>query len=155
MDVSQIDAIVDKYGSDPSGTIGILLDIQEAETYLSKEALTYVADKLGIPVTQLYRMATFYEGLSLKPRGRHQIHVCTGTACHVRGAKKILETLERDLGIKPGETTPDLEFGLKTVNCLGGCALGPLVVVDGEYHGNMTPVRVTDVIKRYRQPKGD
>lgn len=150
MDTREIDSIIDKYGSNPSSTVGILMDIQEKESYLPKYALIHVAKRLGVPVTQLYRIATFYEALSLKPLGRHQIHVCMGTACHVRGAQKILEKLERDLGIRAGETTPDLNFGLKTVNCLGACALGPLVVIDGEYHGNMSALRIDKTLRRYR-----
>lgn len=155
MDTREIDSIIEKYASDRSGTVGILMDIQEKETYLPKEALVHVAKRLGLPVAHLYRIATFYEALSLKPLGRHQVHVCMGTACHVRGARKILDKLEADLGIKAGETTSDLSFGLKTVNCLGACALGPLVVIDGDYHGQMSAVKVERLLKSYKDSSGE
>ncbi len=148
MDTRQIDTVIEKYGANPSETIGILMDVQEKESYLPKEVLEHISNKLGVPVTHLYRIATFYEALSLKPTGRHQIHVCMGTACHVRGAQKILDKLERDLGIKAGETTPDLEIGLKTVNCVGACALGPLAVLDGEYHGSINTTKANKLLKK-------
>ncbi|MBI2869717.1 MAG: NAD(P)H-dependent oxidoreductase subunit E, partial [Chloroflexi bacterium] len=97
----------------------------------------------------VYSVATFFRAFTLKPVGRHLIHSCMGTACHVRGALRILEKMERDLDLKPGETTADLQFTLETVNCVGACALGPIVVVDGKYHGQMTPDKVTPVLKEY------
>ncbi|MGI5823312.1 MAG: NAD(P)H-dependent oxidoreductase subunit E [Dethiobacteria bacterium] len=149
MEVKEIDQVMEKYGSDPADILGILMDIQEKERYLPREALDYLSQKLDLPMTRLYRMATFYEALSLKPLGRHQIHVCMGTACHVRGAARILDKLESQLSIKPGEVTPDLKFGLKTVNCVGACALGPVVQIDGEYHGNMSALKVERMLKKY------
>lgn len=149
MEAKEIDQVMEKYGSDPADVLGILMDIQEKERYLPREALDYLSKKLDLPMTRLYRMATFYEALSLKPLGRHQIHVCMGTACHVRGAARILDKLESQLAIKAGEVTPDLNFGLKTVNCVGACALGPVVQVDGEYHGNMSALKVERMLKKY------
>jgi NADH-quinone oxidoreductase subunit E len=109
-----------------------------------------VAKQLEIPAAQIYHIATFYKAYSLKPRGKHQCNVCTGTACHVRGAPLVLEELERKLSIKVGDTTEDMEFSLTTVNCLGACALGPLVTVDGEYFGNMNPSKVARMLKQIK-----
>lgn len=153
MEVKEIDRVLEKYGSDPADILGILMDIQEKERYLPRETLDYLSKKLALPISRLYRMATFYEALSLKPLGRHQIHVCMGTACHVRGAARILDKLESQLSIKPGEVTPDLNFGLKTVNCVGACALGPVVQVNGEYHGNMSALKIDRMLKKYRGPE--
>ncbi len=149
MKEKELDTIINKYGADPSEIMGMLLDIQEKEKYLPKNALSYLAGRLELPLTRIYQIATFYEALSLKPLGRNQIHVCTGTACHVRGANGILSKLEQELGIKPGEVTADLNFGLKTVNCVGACALGPVVVVNGEYHGKMSALKTNRMLKSF------
>jgi NADH-quinone oxidoreductase subunit E len=133
----KVDAIIEKYKRDKGFLVSILQDIQAEYNYLPKEALFDVSDSLGIPVSQVYGVATFYRAFSLIPRGRHLIQVCLGTACHVRGAPKVLEAIERKLKIKAGETTADKEYTLTTVNCLGACALGPVVVIDQEYHGQM------------------
>ena len=106
-----------------------------------------MAQKLEIPFAQIYHLATFYRAFSLTPRGRHQVTVCTGTACHVKGAASILNTLERELKVQPGETTEDKEYTLETVNCLGSCALAPLVVIDGHYHGRMLGSAVLSLLK--------
>jgi NADH-quinone oxidoreductase subunit E len=131
--------------------IAILQDIQDEVNYLPEEALRYVARALDIPLSKVCSLATFYKAFSLKPRGRHVIHVCLGTACHVRGAVRILEALERDLNIRSGQTDEDLQFTLETVNCLGACALGPVVVVDGDYHGQMDSSKATRLLKRLRR----
>lgn len=133
----KVDAIIEKYKRDKGFLVSILQDIQAEYNYLPKEALFDVSDSLGIPVSQVYGVATFYRAFSLIPRGRHLIQVCLGTACHVRGAPRVLEAIERKLKIKAGETTADKEYTLTTVNCLGACALGPVVVIDQEYHGQM------------------
>jgi NADH-quinone oxidoreductase subunit E len=132
--IDVIDSIMERYGFRESRLVGILQDIQKELRYLPREALSHVAERLGVPLPRVYSVATFYQAFSLTPRGRHIIKVCMGTACHVRGAPKVLEELERKLGIGPGETTYDMEYTLITVNCLGCCALGPVVVVDEEYH---------------------
>jgi NADH-quinone oxidoreductase subunit E len=138
----KVDAIIEKYKRDKGFLVSILQDIQAEYNYLPKEALFDVSDILGIPVSQVYGVATFYRAFSLIPRGRHLIQVCLGTACHVRGAPKVLEAMERKLKIKAGETTADKEYTLTTVNCLGACALGPVVVIDQEYHGQMNQSKV-------------
>jgi NADH-quinone oxidoreductase subunit E len=129
--------------------VSILQDIQADYNYLPREALEQVSKDMDVPLSQVYSVATFFKALSLTPRGRHLINVCLGTACHVRGAMRVLETLERDLDVKSCETTKDLKFTLETVNCVGACALGPVVVVDGEYHGQMKTEKVKDVLEKY------
>jgi len=138
----KVDAIVVKYQKDKGFLVSILQDIQTEYNYLPKEALYDVSDNLGIPISQVYGVATFYRAFSLIPRGRHLVQVCLGTACHVRGAPKVLEALERKLKIKAGETTADNEHTLTSVNCLGACALGPVVVIDQDYHGQMNLSKV-------------
>ncbi|MFC2066153.1 NAD(P)H-dependent oxidoreductase subunit E [Chloroflexota bacterium] len=141
--------ILSGYRHDKGMLVAILQDIQAVFNYLPREALKEVSRGLDVPITQVYSVVTFFKSFNLTPRGRHIINVCLGTACHVRGAVRILEKIERELGIKRGETTKDLVFSLETVNCVGACALGPIVVVDGEYHGEMTTDKVNAVLKNY------
>ena len=138
MEVSQIDGIIKQYRGRESAILAILQDIQAKEKYLPKEALEYVSQKMHIPLAQVFRIATFYNALSLKPRGRHKVDVCLGTACHVRGGNKILEKMERDLGISVGDTTKDKRFTLESVHCVGCCSLGPVAVVDGNVFGRLS-----------------
>ena len=142
--------IIAKYEADPAQIIAILQDIQSVKRYLPEEDLRELAGALDVPLTRIYRIATFFKAFSLEPKGEHIINVCVGTACHVRGSGRILDELERQLGIASGETTSDLKFSLETVNCLGACALGPVVVVDQEYHGDMTPGQVEKLMENYR-----
>jgi len=146
---SQINQILKKYQRDQAMLVSVLQDVQAEYNYLPQEALKQISQGLKIPESHVYSVATFFKAFSLEPRGRHLINVCLGTACHVRGAMKILDKLERDLGINSGETTDDLKFTLETVNCVGACALGPMVIVDNEYHGEMTVDKVEDVLKKY------
>jgi NADH:ubiquinone oxidoreductase subunit E len=142
-DIEQaIAGIVDKYGAKPMSLIMVLQDVQRHYRYLPKDALKMVAKKMDLPIAQIYSVATFYRAFSLKPKGKNHICVCTGTACHVRQAEVIVNRLETVLGIKAGETTTDQGFSLETVNCLGACALGPLVTANETYHGNMTATKV-------------
>ena len=138
--------IIKKHGGDKSSLIAVLQDIQEQYNYLPKDALTTVKEEMEIPASRIYEVATFYDSFSLTPRGEHVIKLCQGTACHVRGAAGILDKLERTLGIKPGETSSDQKFTLETVNCVGACALGPVMVIDGEYHGQVNMAKVDKVI---------
>ena len=149
MDTDRMDQIIDKYDCEPSYLIQILLDIQAENNWLPREALERVAERLQVPLTRIQHIATFYKAFSLVPKGRHQIHVCVGTACHVRGGSRVLDTVEGLTGIKPGETDLDLKFSLETVNCLGCCALGPVVEIDGKTHGKMAPAKTADVLKNY------
>ncbi len=148
--MDKVDKIVDKYKRKKSALIGILQDIQSEYNYLPKEALLHLRKSLDVSLIQIYGIATFYKSFSLKPRGKHLISICLGTACHVRGAVRILEKIERSLTIKSGQTTEDFMFTLETVNCLGACALGPLMVVNGEYFGKMTSAKVDKILSRIR-----
>jgi NADH-quinone oxidoreductase subunit E len=133
--MEKVAQIIARYPDGPDSIIQILQDIQNEYNYLPREALDYVTESLRIPSSKVYGIATFYTAFSLKPRGKYHITVCLGTACHVRGAESILAEFERRLGIKPSENTPDMKFSLETVNCLGCCAIGPIVVCNGKYHG--------------------
>ncbi len=148
IDESRLDSIIDEYNAEQGSLISILQDVQAEYKYLPVEALEYVARRLDIPRVQVFGVATFFKAFSLKPKGRRQIHVCMGTACHVRGSKKVLEEFERKLDIEAGSTTKDGEYTLETVNCVGACALGPVVVNNEEYHGQMTPIKVESLLKK-------
>ncbi len=145
----RVKSILDSYQHDKEWLVSILQDIQAECNYLPKEALLQISQDLDIPLSQVYSVATFFKAFSLKPRGRHLINVCLGTACHVRGAVRVLETIERELSIKPGDTTEDLRYTLETVNCVGACALGPIVVIDGKYSGQMKTDKVKPLLENY------
>ncbi|MBN2462012.1 MAG: NADH-quinone oxidoreductase subunit NuoE [Dehalococcoidia bacterium] len=145
----KINAIINKYNGDKSQLVSILQDIQTEYYYLPKEALIQVSETMGIPASRIYDVATFFRAFSLEPRGKHLINVCLGTACHVRGASRILEEIERNLAIKRGETTKDHKFTLATVNCMGCCAVGPAVKLDGEYFGHMSTDKVDNVLTKF------
>jgi len=149
MDVTKVDEIVAKYQGKQGILIQVLQDIQAEYNWLPEEALKQVSKRLKVPLSQAYSIASFYKAFSLTPRGRHLINVCLGTACHVRGGPKIMDKVEELLGIKGGETTPDQKFTLQRVNCLGCCALGPVMVVDGEYHGRLLVSKVEKILKGY------
>ena len=149
MDMDKIDQIIDKHHCEASSLLQILLDIQTENNWLPREALGRISERLEVPLTRIQHIVTFYKAFSLVPKGRHKIHVCVGTACHVRGASRILDTVEAATGIKPGETDLDMKFSLETVNCLGCCALGPVVDIDGKVHGKMSPVKTSEVLKLY------
>ena len=147
-DCQKVAVIVSKYGGNRDSLISILQDIQSENRYLPEDALRAVASQLDLPLIQVYGVATFFKAFSLKPRGEHIVSVCLGTACHVRGAPAVLDEVRRQLGIEPGETTEDMRFSLETVNCLGACALGPIVVVDDKYHGQIGPGKVKKVLRK-------
>lgn len=145
----KVELILDKYDHDSGFLVSILQDIQSEYYYLPKEVLIQISHALDLPVSQIYSVATFFKAFSLKPRGRHLISVCLGTACHVRGAVRIIEELERRLGITRGETTEDDKFTLETVRCVGACALGPVATVDGEYFGQMQTGKLDSLLSEY------
>lgn len=149
MNPEVIDNILTRHRWKRTHIIAILQDLQQEFNHLPKEGLIHIADKLGVPLSQLYSLATFYRAFTLEPRGKHLIQVCLGTACHVRGAMRVLESIERATKIKPGETTKDKKFTLETVNCLGCCAIGPIVVIDDQYYGEMTSTQISSILKRY------
>jgi len=149
MNDDRIDQIIDKHHCEASSLIQVLLEIQKENHWLPREALTRVSKKLGVPLRRVQHIATFYKAFSLSPKGRHEVHICMGTACHVRGAGRVLEKVEYVTGIKPGETDVDLKFSLETVNCLGCCALGPVMEIDGTTHGRLSAADTTDVLESY------
>ena len=151
MKTEEIQAIVEKHGGQRGELISILEDIQSKYSYLPEDALRAVADQTGRSLVDIYGVATFYSWFSLKPRGKHLVSCCQGTACHVRGAPRVAEELERQLKVKPGSTTPDREFTFETVNCLGACALGPIVVADGRYHPNVSAGKVKSLLEKTRE----
>jgi NADH-quinone oxidoreductase subunit E len=147
--IETIDAIMEQHGFDASRLVGVLQDIQRKLRYLPQDALRHVAERLGVPLPRVYSVATFYKAFSLKPRGRHMVSVCLGTACHVQGGVGILEKLERELGVSAGEMTYDERFSLESVRCVGCCGLAPVFVVDEEFHGKMTQDKVAAVLGKY------
>ncbi len=150
MDTDRVGQIIDTHHGEASSLIQVLLDIQSEYRWLPGEALALVSERLGVSMSQIRHIATFYKAFSLVPKGRHQVNVCVGTACHVRGASRILQTLEDATGIGPGETDVELYFSLETVNCLGCCALGPVLEIDGKTHGNVSTSDASDVLDSYR-----
>jgi len=149
MDTETVDQIIDRHGGEASALIQVLLEIQSDQHWLPKEALRRVAERLQVPLTRIQHIATFYKAFSLVPKGRHEVHVCMGTACHVRGAGRVLDKVREVTGIGPGETDLELKFSLETVNCLGCCALGPVVEIDGKTHGKLSPAKTAGVLKGY------
>ena len=147
----EVEVIIDQYGGNHDSVIAILQDLQAKYHYLPETVLRLVAKHLQLPLIQVYGVATFFKAFSLKPRGEHLIRVCVGTACHVRGAQPVLDEVKRQLGIDAGETTEDMMFTLETVNCVGACALGPIMVVDDEYYGEMSPGKVKAIINNYKK----
>jgi len=146
---TKIGPILDNYQRDQGMLIPILQDVQAEFHYLPREALLEISEGLSIPLSQVYSVATFFKSFSLEPRGRHLINICLGTACHVRGAVRVLERIEEELGIKQGETTKDLKFTLETVNCVGACALGPIAKIDEQYWGEIKTDKVKPLLERY------
>ena len=151
VDEHEVLVIVGGHNADCGGVIAILEEVQAAYGYLPEEALRIVARETGRSMVDLYGVATFYRSFSLRPRGKHLVCVCLGTACHVRGAARVAEEFERQLGVKAGETTEDKEFTFETVNCLGACALGPVAVIDGQYFSKVQTSRVRQLIEEARR----
>ena len=145
----KVDAILNKYDRNKNSLISILLDIQSEYNYLPKDTLLMVSDKLNIRLIEIYTVATFYTVFSLKPRGKYIINVCVGTACHVRGGRRIVDKIQKELKIAVGDTTDDMLFTLETVRCLGACALGPVMVINGEYHGQLSTKKANTVLQTY------
>ena len=146
----QIDAILARYQGKKGSLIPILQEVQALYNYLPKDALEYIAASTGTPIAQIYGVVTFYSQFHLNPRGRNIIRVCQGTACHVRGGKVILQTIEKELGIKAGHTTEDLRFTLETVACIGACGLAPVMQVNEDTHGRLTPDKLSAILAKYQ-----
>jgi NADH-quinone oxidoreductase subunit E len=145
-----IDDIIERYPGKPESLIFLLQDIQSAYNYISPVAMNLVCDHVGVPLTQAYAVATFYKSFSLEPKGEHEIRVCLGTACHLKGGERIAEGLERDLDVPRGRTTKDQRFTLETVNCLGACAMAPVVMIDEDYIGGATQGAVRRYLKKFQ-----
>lgn len=154
IDIARVESIVDRHGAGRERLIAMLLDCQEEFCHLPREVVEAVALRVGVPVAPVLGIATFFRAFSLKPVGRHQVHVCLGTACHVQGGLRLLEALERELGIKKGETGADMNFSLDTVNCLGCCGLAPVVTVGQDVHGKVKQMTVPRLVKKYQRPAG-
>jgi NADH-quinone oxidoreductase subunit E len=148
---SQVDKIIDGHSREKSALIAVLQEIEDSYGYLPAWALTHVSETLEVPLIQVYGVATFYDAFHLAPRGKHLIRVCLGTACYLRGSARVLEALERELGIKDGETTPDLEFTIQSVRCLGACALASVMIIDEHYFDRMTPTKISRALKRIQE----
>jgi len=151
MAIASLQSVLQGRRSQPQQLIEVLQDVQDLHGYLSQESMTEVSAELGVPLIEVFRVASFYKAFSLTPRGRHVLTVCSGTACHVRGAARIVDQVTGELGVQPGKTTGDGQFTVEAVNCLGACALGPVVVLDGVYHSQMTPRRLRRLIESVRQ----
>jgi len=145
----KIDAILEKYAGTRGSLIPILQEVQGIYNYLPKDALIYVAEKTGVPISSIYGVVTFYAQFHLNPRGRNIIRVCQGTACHVRGGKAVLDAVEKALGIKAGETTPDLKFTFETIACIGACGLAPVMQINNDTHGRLTAEEVPKILAQY------
>ncbi|UCF04722.1 MAG: NAD(P)H-dependent oxidoreductase subunit E [bacterium] len=150
MNTKNIDRIIDKHQGTADSLIQVLLGIQSEYQWLPKAALERVGERLQVPMSRIQHIATFYKAFSLVPKGRHQVHICMGTACHVRGAPRILDMMRDLTGISPGETDQELKFSLETVNCIGCCALGPVVEIDGKVHGKISTAETADILEQYK-----
>jgi NADH:ubiquinone oxidoreductase subunit E len=148
--LAELDKIIIKHKGKPGGLIPVLEEAQVALEYLPMSVQKKIAKELNLPLSRVYGVVTFYSFFTMTPRGKHCVRVCLGTACYVRGGKAIAETLQKDLGINEGETTPDRMFTLETVRCLGACGLGPVVVVDEDIHGRVKPSKVKEILVQYR-----
>jgi NADH:ubiquinone oxidoreductase subunit E len=145
----KIEALIDSYVDKKEQLISLLQDIQTEFNYIPQDVLIKISQKLDMPLSRVFSMATFFKAFSLKPRGRHVVTICLGTACHVRGGQRLVDKMSRTYNLKPGETSPDERFTLETANCLGCCALGPVVVVDGKYESQVNPDKLDKILKKY------
>ena len=150
MSIEVVDSVLEKYSFDKSSLIGMLQDIQRELKWLPEEVLRMVSWRLDVPLTQLYALGSFYKAFSLKPRGRHLVNVCLGTACHVRGGAALEQALEKQLKILPGETTADDRFTMEVVRCVGCCGLAPVIVIDENFHGKIAPADAVKALESYK-----
>lgn len=151
--VARIDEIVARHNAEPSSLITILHEVQEAVGYLPEAVLERVAERMGVSLADVHGVVSFYALFSMKPKGRHRISACKGTACYVRGAPRVLERFEQELGVGAGDTTADAEFSLDVVRCLGACGLGPVVMIGDDVHARLKADRIPSVLRQYRGKK--
>jgi NADH-quinone oxidoreductase subunit E len=149
MDNEKVDTLLEEYQGKAGSLIRVLMEIQHEMQWLSREVLVKVSERLEVPFSQVLQVATFYKTFRLEPPGRHEVHVCMGTSCHVRGSQRILDKVSDVLGIKPGETDSQSRFTLVEGNCLGACTLGPEMIIDGDHHSRVTPDHVEEILKKY------
>lgn len=149
MESKEIDLILENFPETKGNLISILHEVQSLFNYLPEEALRYLSEKTKIPLTQLYGIATFYHFFSLTPKGRHQVLVCLGTACHVKGSPRILGEVKKKLAVEEGETTEDMRYTINTVRCVGACSFAPVMIVDKDTHGNLASTKVAEILNRY------
>jgi NADH:ubiquinone oxidoreductase subunit E len=154
MSPTSVSEILDRYPADRMVSLAVLEDIQAEYKFLPREALEEVAVRLNMPLSEVYQIATFFKAFSLTPKGEYVVKVCLGTACHVAGGPRILEQLERDLGIRAGDTSPDGRFSLEAVRCVGACALSPIILVNDEPHSKMTSAKASDLITKLIRASG-
>jgi NADH:ubiquinone oxidoreductase subunit E len=150
IEMKKIDTIIKSYDKSEESLLAILQDFQRAFQYVPEEGMKRLAKVMSVPESKIYAMGTFYKALSLKPRGRHTCKVCMGTACHLKGSGQILETIERELKVKRNSTTDDQRFTIESVNCVGACAMAPVVVVDEDYSGHVRQSKVMDFLDKYK-----
>jgi len=146
---AKVEGLIDSYADKKEQLISLLQDVQAEFNYIPQDVIVRISQKLELPLSQVFSVATFFQAFSLKPRGRHTITVCLGTACHVKGGQRLVDKMARDFNLQPGETTGDERFTLETANCLGCCALGPVVVVDGKYESQVNPEKLDKILKKY------
>jgi NADH:ubiquinone oxidoreductase subunit E len=149
--MEKLDTLIESFKTNRSSLIGLLQDVSEEFGYLSEDVLERISDELNVPLSHLYSLATFYTSFRLEPMGEHLCSICVGTACHVRGATAVVDAIEQELDIDAGETTPDGKFTVEKVNCLGACALGPLVVIDNEYYGKLDRKKTVKLINKFKE----
>ena len=147
---TQIDGVIEKYRGKPGALIPVLEEVQEITGYLPESIQRHISSGLGLPLSHVYGVVTFYSFFTMTPRGRHQVRVCLGTACHVRGSKRVLEELEQELGIEPGECTEDREFSLDIVRCVGACGLAPVMVIDEDTHKQVKVAKLDQIMRKYQ-----
>ncbi|MFC2038176.1 NADH-quinone oxidoreductase subunit NuoE [Chloroflexota bacterium] len=148
VDLSLLDPVLEKHLDQADALITMLQEIQTAYSYLPEAALIRLSKEAKVPMSRIYAVATFYAQFYLYPRGKHIVRVCRGTACHVRGGSLILDAVERELGISDGETTPDMEYTIETVACIGACALAPAMVIDEDTYGKVTPTQAAKLVSQ-------
>jgi NADH-quinone oxidoreductase subunit E len=151
MDIERLEGILSHYEGQPPDLIPVLQDIQDQYSYLPKDELKVVAQRLNVPISRIFSVATFFKMFSLIPKGRHQLKVCLGTTCHLQGGQRLVESVSHRLGIEPGYTTPDMQFSLETVACLGSCAQAPVMMIDDKYYARVTIDKVPKILKLYKE----
>ncbi len=150
MDLQRLEGILSRYSCQPSDLIPVLQDIQDSYNYLPKDELKVVAQRLNLPLAQVYSVATFFTMFSLVPKGKHVCKVCVGTTCHLKGGQRLAESLSNRLGVEIGYTTKDMNFTLETVACLGSCAQAPVMMIDDTYYARVTVDKVPKILKKYQ-----